>query len=175
MVSLLQIKEKVISIVLTDDATVHELNRDFRGKDRPTDVLAFAMQEGAHADIAPDVLGDVVVSVPTGIRQAERHGKSPLDELSMLVAHGILHLLGWDHDTKAKDRAMRAETDRILASVAAPKLRSKAAPAAKPTRARPRDAIADVKTKPASKGGVSKQSRASAPATKGPARRSRAR
>jgi probable rRNA maturation factor len=103
-----------LSVLLTDDAGIQQLNRDFRRKDRPTDVLAFAQREGRLA--AGDLLGDVVVSIPTARRQAEAQGHPLLVEVSMLLAHGILHLLGWDHDTPARDRRMRAETARLCAA-----------------------------------------------------------
>jgi len=116
MIVALQIEDREISFLLTDDARVHELNRVYRKKDRPTDVLAFALQEGAFAELAGGALGDVIVSVPTARKQALEQGKSTLDEVTMLLAHGLLHLLGWDHDTPARDRRMRAETDRLCAA-----------------------------------------------------------
>jgi probable rRNA maturation factor len=92
----------------------------YRGKDRPTDVLAFPMREGdfgrLHAGLPARLLGDVVLSIPTATRQAKAARKAPLAEMTMLLAHGVLHLLGWDHDTKAKERAMFAETDRLVAA-----------------------------------------------------------
>jgi probable rRNA maturation factor len=105
-----------VSLLLTDDARIHVLNRDYRHKDKPTDVLAFAMREGEMGDLGGgDLLGDVIVSVETARRQAARARKDVLTEVTMLMTHGILHLLGWDHDTKPKDRAMRAETARLMA------------------------------------------------------------
>jgi probable rRNA maturation factor len=124
MVELLQLKKNDISFLLTDDKRIHELNKFYRGKDRPTDVLAFAMREGEFAALAGAVLGDVIVSVPTARKQAERRGHATVDEVTMLLAHGLLHLLGWDHDTPAKDRRMRAETARLVAA-ATPAARSK--------------------------------------------------
>ncbi|MBL8743588.1 MAG: rRNA maturation RNase YbeY [Myxococcales bacterium] len=106
-------QDREVSLLLTDDARIHQLNKLYRDKDRPTDVLAFAMQEGELAELAGAVLGDVVVSVPTARKQAEERGATVLDEVTMLLAHGLLHLLGWDHETPAKDRRMRAETDRL--------------------------------------------------------------
>jgi probable rRNA maturation factor len=113
MIDELQLQNREISFVLTDDKRIHQLNKVYRDKDRPTDVLAFAMQEGELAELAGAVLGDVIVSVPTARKQADERGASVLDEVTMLLAHGLLHLLGWDHDTPAKDRRMRAETDRL--------------------------------------------------------------
>ncbi len=107
-----------LSVVLTNDQRIQELNRVYRKKDRPTDVLAFAQRDGA---LAPGslLLGDVIVSVPTAARQATAAGHSLLSEVTMLLAHGILHLLGWDHDTPSKDRQMRRETARLCSAASA--------------------------------------------------------
>jgi probable rRNA maturation factor len=113
MMRALQLQKSELSVLLTDDDQIQELNRDYRKKNRPTDVLAFAQREGEKRELAGEILGDVVVSVPTAARQAKAAGRGVLDEVTMLLAHGLLHLLGWDHDTDAKDRAMRAETERL--------------------------------------------------------------
>jgi probable rRNA maturation factor len=113
MVRLLQLDKNDVSFVLTDDKTIHQLNKIYRRMDRPTDVLAFAMREGDFAELAGAALGDVVVSVEAARKQARDRGVTALDEITMLLAHGLLHLLGWDHETPAKDRRMRAETDRL--------------------------------------------------------------
>ena len=120
MLSALQLKNAELSIVLTGDKQIHKLNKIYRKKDRPTDVLAFAMSEGefgsiSHAGLSR-LLGDVIVSIPTAARQAAERESSLLDEVTMLMAHGILHLLGWDHDTDTKDRAMQKETRRLCAA-----------------------------------------------------------
>ncbi len=121
MIKLLQLEKMDVSFVLTDDQTIHQLNKVYRAKDRPTDVLAFAMREGEFADLAGSVLGDVIVSVPTARKQALSRRGDVLDEVTMLLAHGLLHLLGWDHDTPAKDRRMKAETARLCAAAAPPR------------------------------------------------------
>lgn len=118
MMRLLQLDEEELSIVITGDSQIHKLNRDYRGKDRPTDVLAFSMREGAHGEVAGALLGDVIISVDTARRQAAERGVLPLAEVTMLLAHGLLHLLGWDHRTAAEDRRMRAETARLCAAAA---------------------------------------------------------
>jgi probable rRNA maturation factor len=102
-----------LSIVLTNDDQIQKLNRIYRKKNRPTDVLAFAQREGEIGAPAGRLLGDVVVSVPTARRQAAQRGESLGAELTMLLAHGLLHLLGWDHQTVADDRRMRKETVRL--------------------------------------------------------------
>lgn len=120
MLAALQLKKAELSILLTGDRQIQKLNKIYRKKDRPTDVLAFAMQEGefgsiSHTGLAP-ILGDLIISVPTALRQAEERNVPLLDEITMLLGHGLLHLLGWDHDTDAKDRAMRKETERLIAA-----------------------------------------------------------
>ena len=104
-----------ISLVLADDATVRRLNRDWRGKDSPTNVLSFATQdddgEPEVAD-APLLLGDVVLAFETCTAEAAAEGKSLADHLSHLVVHGVLHLLGWDHQDEDEADSMEAlETD----------------------------------------------------------------
>jgi probable rRNA maturation factor len=112
----LDLRRAELSILLCDDVTIHALNRDYRGKDKPTDVLAFAMREGFAGETSGDVLGDVVISIPTAVRQANERGHSPQAEVFMLLAHGLLHLLGWDHRTEKEDRRMRREVSRLIAA-----------------------------------------------------------
>ena len=100
-----------LSIALVDDATIRRLNCDFRDQDRATDVLAFSMREGerlAPRIDGPHLLGDVIISVPTANRQARQNKKPLREELTMLLAHGLLHLLGYDHQTDEQDAEMRA-------------------------------------------------------------------
>ena len=121
MLRTLKLPRAELSILLCDDPTIHALNRDYRKKDRPTDVLAFAMREGQDGHLAGDVLGDVIISLETAKRQAGERGVRTRDEVVMLLAHGVLHLLGWDHRTDAEDRRMRAETDRLVAAALRPR------------------------------------------------------
>ena len=104
-----------LSVALVDDATIRRLNRDYRRVDKSTDVLAFAMREGEALVQAngPEILGDVVISVPTARRQAKKHRRSLGDEITMLLAHGLLHLLGYDHVRKADERLMTAKTREL--------------------------------------------------------------
>lgn len=87
-----------LSIVITDDAQVRELNRTYRGKDEPTNVLSFPMQEGEFSDITPGLLGDVVISLDTTEAEAIAAGISTDERMSQLLVHGILHLFGFDHE-----------------------------------------------------------------------------
>jgi probable rRNA maturation factor len=113
MLGALQMQDSELSILLTGDNQIRLLNGLYAGKNRPTDVLAFAQREGELADRAGRLLGDVVVSVETARRQAGARGADLTSELTMLLAHGLLHLLGWDHDTLPRDRRMRRETARL--------------------------------------------------------------
>jgi probable rRNA maturation factor len=113
-----------LSILLTGDDRIQMLNRVYRKKNRPTDVLAFAQHEGTFGDRASRLLGDVVISIPTARRQAVERRADLTTELTALLAHGLLHLLGWDHDTPSKDRRMRRETHRLCKAAEAARRRS---------------------------------------------------
>lgn len=92
-----------VSLRLTTDAEIHVLNRDYRGKNKPTDVLAFAQREGPTGALHPEVLGDLVISVETARRQAKR---GLYAELLHLASHGLCHLLGYDHRDDEEERVM---------------------------------------------------------------------
>jgi probable rRNA maturation factor len=92
-----------ISIVIMDDLQIKELNHNFRGIDRPTNVLSFPMQEGEFSDITPGLLGDVVISAQTAAREAQETGITLDERMSQLLIHGILHLVGFDHETSEAD------------------------------------------------------------------------
>lgn len=105
-----------LSVLLCDDGTIWDLNGTYRGKDRPTDVLAFPLREGPHVEMAGSMLGDVVISVDTARRQAREQGRTLSEEISFLLAHGILHLLGYDHRDRAEERRMNALADGLRAA-----------------------------------------------------------
>ncbi|MFT4976580.1 MAG: putative rRNA maturation factor [Myxococcota bacterium] len=109
--------ETELSIVLCDDAFILPLNRDYRGKDAPTDVLSFAQREGESADAEDPVLGDVIISVETARRQAEEAGLTLTQELRVLLTHGLLHLLGYDHLTEEERAEMELEERALLAEL----------------------------------------------------------
>lgn len=110
-----------VDILLTDDATVRALNLQYRGYDKPTDVLSFAQRDNVEGVPSaptlpgePEMLGDVVISVDTAVRQAEEHGV-PLDrELALLAIHGILHLLGFEDETESGALEMHRREREIL-------------------------------------------------------------
>lgn len=105
-----------MSILIVDDAQIREINRDYLGKDRPTNVISFAMQEGEGAGVQPDLLGDVVISAETAERDAAEADLTMETELYFLLLHGILHLLGYDHErgTDEDARQMRAREAEIF-------------------------------------------------------------
>jgi probable rRNA maturation factor len=108
-----------LSIVLTDDPSIHALNRQWRSVDAPTDVLSFPMDESESPNIPgmPAPLGDVVISLETAARQAPDHAYSLEDELRFLLVHGVCHLQGYDHGELDEAAEMRAEEARLLAAL----------------------------------------------------------
>jgi probable rRNA maturation factor len=117
-----------VAVTLVDDARIHELNREYRGVDRPTDVLSFALQEQGEDEPEFDIelesdadfvdsLGDIVISVDTCKRQAQEYGHSIERELAFLAVHGFLHLIGYDHETPEEEQEMFRRQEEILQSV----------------------------------------------------------
>jgi probable rRNA maturation factor len=119
MLEALGLPDAELSILLCDDATIRDLNRQYRKKNSATDVLAFPMQEGPGPNTTPGLLGDVVISLPTASRQAAEHDRSIVHEVTFLLAHGLLHLLGHDHASKREEREMMAHTEALMAAVEA--------------------------------------------------------
>ena len=106
-----------LSVLMTGDAEVRRLNRSYRKKDSTTDVLSFPLLEGRNMwndQKAGILLGDVVISVPRTRRQALENGREFRAELALLLTHGILHLLGFDHVTVRQEKKMFALQDRLL-------------------------------------------------------------
>ena len=109
------------SLLLSDDFALQALNRDWRGIDKPTNVLAFANPpEPYDPDGPPRALGDVAVALETVLREAAEQGKEPAAHLSHMVVHGMLHLLGRDHLVEAEAEAMEDEERRVLAGLGFP-------------------------------------------------------
>ncbi len=111
-----------LGLRLTDDAEIRQLNADYRQKDQPTDVLAFAALEVDTPDIPdreeePLYLGDLVISVETAQRQAQTAGHALTIELAWLAAHGLLHLLGWDHPDDEQLTAMLTQQAQLLTAI----------------------------------------------------------
>lgn len=105
-----------LSLLLTDDREIHRLNLQWRGKDRPTDVLSFSLREGRGSRFFHQgPLGDIVLSLPMVERQAVEKGWSLEEELAFLTLHGVLHLLGYDHERDEDHVVMEAKTSTIWA------------------------------------------------------------
>ena len=126
-----EIEEGEISLTFVDDKRIHELNKEYRGYDKPTDVLSFAIQEmgedeleivyeideesdGDEFNNEVEPLGDIIISVETAIAQAEEYGHSIERELGFLFVHGFLHLIGYDHQDEAAEQEMFAKQEQIL-------------------------------------------------------------
>lgn len=109
-----------LSIVLVDDPDIQALNLQYRGKNSPTNVLAFAMRDGDFGDVTPTLLGDVVMSLDTLQREAQAAGQPVAERMTELLIHGILHLLGFDHEASEADAAFMEDKSReLLAMVSA--------------------------------------------------------
>jgi probable rRNA maturation factor len=133
LLKLLSLDNHELSLVLTDDAAIRALNRVFRRKDSATDVLSFPQLEIGSTGAAkcsvrdygmPAMLGDVVISVDTAQRQAERLGETPQSRLRTLLIHGVLHLLGYDHEkSRSEARRMFARERELAVALVANKHR----------------------------------------------------
>lgn len=94
----MELPEAELSLLFVDDREIQELNRRFLNRDKPTNVLAFSMREGEFAALHPHLLGDVVISVETSRRQSKRARLTEMEMIGLLLIHGILHLLGYEHE-----------------------------------------------------------------------------
>jgi probable rRNA maturation factor len=109
-----------VSVTFVSNERIHEINREFRDKDAPTDVISFAMEELGEGeiqligDLLPRVLGDIIISIPKAEEQAKEYGHSFIRELGFLSVHGFLHLLGYDHMEKEEEEKMFSRQKEIL-------------------------------------------------------------
>ena len=115
-----------ISVTFVDNEQIHELNREYRGKDMPTDVLSFPMGENGVYDenhnTGAKILGDIVISVPKALEQAKRYGHSFEREMGYLTAHSMLHLLGYDHEASGLEAVrMREKEEAVLVQLGLPR------------------------------------------------------
>jgi len=113
MIEALGLGEAELSVLLCDDERITALNRDYRDTDRPTDVLSFPMEDELGTG-EPRLLGDLVISIPTAARQGGRGAGALRQEVTRLLAHGVLHLTGETHETSSKLRTMERETERLI-------------------------------------------------------------
>lgn len=112
-----------LSVTFMDDEAIQQVNAEYRGKDRPTDVISFALEELSEGEVAivpadgmPVVLGDIIISIETAARQAEEYGHTFDRELGFLALHGFLHLLGYDHMDEEEEQQMFGRQKEILAA-----------------------------------------------------------
>ena len=107
--------DKELSILFTDDAHIAILNKNYLGREGPTNVLAFPMSADLPDDIDTGMLGDVVISVDTAIRESEETGEEPAETVYRLLIHGVLHLFNYDHERSPEDEIiMQREEKRLL-------------------------------------------------------------
>lgn len=125
-----KITDGEVALTFVNDEEIHELNKEYRGIDRPTDVLSFAMNESLDEELdiiydlgenetvdIPEMLGDIIISVPTAIAQSEEYGHSLHREIGFLFVHGFLHLLGYDHQDDASEAEMMGKQEAVLKEV----------------------------------------------------------
>ncbi len=107
-----------LSLLLVDDPRIRALNRKHLGRDKPTNVLAFPMREGEFSTLHPHLLGDLVISVETARRQSNRFGLDDLEMVILLMVHGVLHLVGYEHEgTKKGAREMTLKQKELFQQV----------------------------------------------------------
>ena len=105
----LRCEDKEISLLFVDDENIRKINRRFLNRDYPANVLSFSMGEGEFGDINSHILGDIVISVETALRDARETNSEFDDEMDFLMIHGILHLLGYNHEDTGEDEAKHME------------------------------------------------------------------
>lgn len=109
-----------VSVTIVNNEEIQNINKEYRGKDYPTDVISFALEEDGEGEIEiigadmPPVLGDIIISVDKAQEQAEEYGHSLMRELGFLTVHGFLHLLGYDHMTEEEEKEMFTKQKEIL-------------------------------------------------------------
>ena len=113
-----QNREGGVSVTVVDDETIHGINKEYRNVDRPTDVISFPSEEGEEIIAPPDgFLGDLVISYPRAVAQAEEYGHLPKREYAFLIAHSMLHLFGYDHMVDEERVVMEAKQKEIMEKV----------------------------------------------------------
>lgn len=114
----LGLPEAELSLLFVDDIQIQSLNRKYLHRDKPTNVLAFSMRQGEFSNLHPHLLGDLVISVETAQRQSSRFGLNTMEMVVLLVVHGILHLIGYDHEgTKKEAREMALKQKQLFQQI----------------------------------------------------------
>jgi len=110
-------KGSEVSVTFVDNKTIREINKEYRNKDSETDVISFALNDDesdVFDEVIPNLLGDIIVSYPKMVQQAEEYGHSINRELGFLVVHGFLHLLGYDHMNEEEEKVMFKRQEELL-------------------------------------------------------------
>ncbi len=110
----LKLEDSYFSVIIVSDEEIHEINHNYRGIDRPTDVISFALEDDESSKMDVRVLGDIFISIDRAIDQSREYGHSLKRELSFLLVHGLLHLLGYDHMDEADEQEMFNKQKEIL-------------------------------------------------------------
>jgi len=110
----LGLPEAELSLLFVDDREIQELNHRFLGRNKPTNVLAFSMREGEFSSLHPSLLGDLVISTQTARRQSRQWGLNEMEMITLLIIHGMLHLLGYHHEGTRKEAQEMARKQRLL-------------------------------------------------------------
>jgi probable rRNA maturation factor len=105
----LGLEDRELSLLLVDNEEIKEFNRLYLGRNYPTNVISFAMSEGDYGDLNPQLLGDIIISVEKAVSEGETSGVSLKESLDFLMIHGLLHLLGYDHETGDTQEALRMQ------------------------------------------------------------------
>ena len=113
-VKFLSIEEAIFNVIIVNDEKIHEINREYRNVDRPTDVISFALEDDKTMTSEVRILGDIYISIDRARSQAEDFGHSLLRELSFLAVHGFYHLLGYDHMTEEDEKVMFKKQEEVL-------------------------------------------------------------
>jgi probable rRNA maturation factor len=108
----LECHDSELSVLLVDDADIVELNLRYLSRNQPTNVLSFPMNEAAFSELQPRILGDVVISTETAVRESEQRGITVDDEMALLLVHGILHLIGYEHEDSQEDAVRMEQKER---------------------------------------------------------------
>ncbi len=109
-----KVNNAIFNVIIIDNERIREINREYRGKDTPTDVISFALEEGEDIKTDVRVLGDIYISIEKVIEQSKNYGHSFERELCFLAIHGFLHLLGYDHMTPEEESIMLKRQELIL-------------------------------------------------------------
>ena len=111
-----ELGEDIFTVIIVDNTYIHDLNKTYRGIDRPTDVITFALEDTQDIETVPRLLGDIYISIEKAKEQAIEYGHSFKREICFLVVHGFYHLLGFDHQTEEEEKIMFGRQEALLQS-----------------------------------------------------------